>query len=166
MNEYRNIWSFLKDFLFVKALRTSQISVILEITSQKSVFFDEVEYRNTNPLLVSYDGVDGFKTGYTRPAGWCFTGTAEIDELRIITVTMGSQEGYRFTDSVILLDHGFTYYNITIAGHFKSSIFMVADAQIKRGTPLVPIKMYNIDEAKYIEIRELAIILNETEIHG
>ena len=31
---YRNIWSFLKDFFFVKALRTSQISVILEINTQ------------------------------------------------------------------------------------------------------------------------------------
>ena len=31
----RNIWSFLKDFyFFVKALRTSQICLILEFTSQ------------------------------------------------------------------------------------------------------------------------------------
>ena len=135
---------------------------ILEITSQKSVFFDEIEYRSTNPLLVDYDGVDGFKTGYTRPAGWCFTSTAMQEGRRIITVTMGSEQGFRFADSVILLDYGYSYYNITLAGHFRDSIHFL-DVFKTNAAPLVPISMFNIYEAKYMDIRDLAIILNETE---
>ena len=136
---------------------------ILELTSQRIVSFENRNYRSTNPLLTSYEGVDGFKTGYTRPAGWCFTGTAEIDGRRIITVTMGSVQGYRFPDTVILLDFGFTYYNISIANHFRSSVLYSLEALNTPGTPLVPIKMYNIDEAKYMNILDLALILNETE---
>jgi len=138
---------------------------ILELTSQRIVTFDEKDYRSTNPLLRSYDGMDGFKTGFTRPAGWCFTGTAERDGLRIITVTMGSEQGYRFPDTVILMDHGFEFYNITIAGHFRSSILDSLEIFNTPGTPLVPIIMYNIDEAEHINIRDLAIILNETVTH-
>ncbi|MCL2819888.1 MAG: D-alanyl-D-alanine carboxypeptidase [Oscillospiraceae bacterium] len=137
---------------------------ILEITSQKSVLFDEREYASTNPLLSTYDGVDGFKTGYTRPAGWCFTSTAEINGRRLITVTMGSVQGSRFPDTVVLLDYGFSYYNITIAGHFRNSIINSLDIFHTSGTPLVPISLYkNIYEAQYIDIRDLAVILNETE---
>jgi len=138
---------------------------ILEITSQRVVTFDEKDYRSTNPLLASYEGVDGFKTGFTRPAGWCFTATAEIEGRRIITVTMGSAQGYRFPDTVILLDHGFAYYNIAIAGHFRNTILHSLEILSTPGTKLVPIIMYNIEEAKHINILDLALILNETEMN-
>ena len=134
---------------------------ILEITSQESVFFDEVEYRSTNPLLIDYEGVDGFKTGFTRPAGWCFAGTAEQEGRRLITVTMGSVQGYRFPDTIILLDYGFAYYNITIASHFRGAAHSI-DMFLNLTAPLIPIKKFNIYESQYLDIRDLAIILNET----
>ena len=136
---------------------------ILEFSSKESVFFDEIEYRSTNPLLTSYVGVDGFKTGYTRPAGWCFTGTASVDGRRIIAVTMGSEQGNRFPDTEILLDYGFSYYNLTIAKHFRGAMSYNLDSFHLTGTPLVPISEFNIYESKHINIRDLAILLNETE---
>ena len=136
---------------------------ILEFTSQTSVMFNEEEYRSTNPLLTSYEGADGFKSGFTRAAGWCFTATAIRDGRRIITVTMGSERGFRFPDSVILLDYGFDYYNISIANHFRNTVLLSGKVQNTQKTPLVPLMMYNIHEAGYINIRDLAVILNETE---
>jgi len=127
---------------------------VLAVTSKRSVFFDGIFYRSTNPLISDYEGVDGFKTGFTNPAGWCFTGTAIQGGRRIISVTMGSVQGYRFTDSVILLDHGFSNYSSVIAGHFRSSLQSSDIA-------LVPIMMFNIEEAKYLDLRDLAIMLNE-----
>ena len=135
---------------------------VLTITSMRSVFFDDIEYRNTNLLLTDYEGVDGLKTGFTNPAGWCFTGTALLEERRIISVTMGSVQGYRFPDSVILLDYGFENYNIKIAGHFRGSLHKLDIFQNIR-SPLVPITAYNIDEAYSLGIRNLAIILNSAE---
>ena len=132
---------------------------VLDFTSQSSVTFDEIEYRSTNLLLREYEGIDGLKTGFTNPAGWCFTGTALQEDRRIISVTMGSVQGNRFTDSVILLDHGFENYGITIANHFRNAI-QQPDIEQNIGF-LIPITTYNIDLAKYIELRALALILND-----
>jgi len=132
---------------------------ILSFTSQKSVFVNNIEYRSTNPLLYDYEGVDGFKTGYTNPAGWCFTGTALINDRRIITVTMGSVQGFRFSDSVILLDYGFSNYDRVIAEHFRSSSNPLNNHNVR--SPLVPIKIYNIEESQYFDLRFLAVILNK-----
>jgi len=137
---------------------------ILGITSQHTIMFDDVEYRSTNPLLTEYEGVDGFKTGYTNPAGWCFTGTALIDGRRLITVTMGSVQGFRFPDSVILLDYGFANFDKTVANHFRSSIKPL-DLYNTINSSLVPIMMFKIEESQYFDLRYLALILNEYNIH-
>ena len=134
---------------------------ILDITSQSGILFDDISYGTTNLLINNYDGVDGFKTGFTNPAGWCFTATALQDGRRLITVTMGSEQGYRFSDTVILLDYGFSNYNKTIADHFRSNLQNNDFAQYL-DSKLVPISMLNIKEAQYLQMRDLAIILNES----
>jgi D-alanyl-D-alanine carboxypeptidase (penicillin-binding protein 5/6) len=133
---------------------------ILYFTSQTSVTFDEVVYRNTNPLLVSYEGVDGFKTGFTNPAGWCFTGTALQNGRRIITVTMGSAFGYRFPDTAILLDYGFDNYSAVIANIIKSELVPLNMLQAI-DSPFMPIFMYNTELARMFDILDLVLLLNE-----
>ena len=134
---------------------------VLNITSQSSVTFDEISYGTTNMLIDDYDGVDGLKTGFTNPAGWCFTGTALQDGRRIISVTMGSVQGYRFSDSVVLLDHGFANYSLSIANHFRNYLQESGppESTLK---PLIPIRMYDIDDARHFDILDLAIMLNES----
>ncbi len=85
---------------------------VLEITSQRSVWFNGTEYVTTNFLLpgerYSYEGVDGFKTGNTNPAGFCQAVTAERNGDRLIAVAMASSSlEARATDSVKLLDYGY-----------------------------------------------------------
>jgi len=133
---------------------------VLDITSKREVYFDERSYRSTNLLLGEYDGINGFKTGFTNPAGWCFTGTAQQDGRRIISVTMGSVYGYRFPDSTILLNYGFENYSTVIASHFRNEIHKENFPQFNN-TTLVPISMYNIYATRYLEMRNLAIALNE-----
>ena len=89
---------------------------VLKKTQQKTVTFRGVEYKNTNPLLDQYEGLDGLKTGYTDPAMYCFTATAERDGRRLVSVTMGSASGTaRGTDSRVLLDYGFAVADSLIA---------------------------------------------------
>jgi len=128
---------------------------ILYFTSQASVTFDEIEYRNTNPLLTSFDGADGFKTGFTNPAGWCFTGTAIQNNRRLITVTMGSAFGHRFPDTIALLDYGFDNYSTVIANIIRNSL-----SPQPNNSALVPITMYSTEIARLFDILDLAIILN------
>ena len=45
---------------------------------------------NYNKLLRRYQGVDGFKTGFTTEAGHCIAATAERSDLRLIAVVLGS----------------------------------------------------------------------------
>ncbi len=60
-----------------------------------------------------YDGVDGVKTGYTREAGYTFTGTAKRDDMRLITVVMGTDsKSRRFIETKKLLDFGFQNYRM------------------------------------------------------
>jgi serine-type D-Ala-D-Ala carboxypeptidase (penicillin-binding protein 5/6) len=48
-------------------------------------------YHNHNKLVMEYDEVvDGFKTGYTRKAGFCIVATAEKNGHRVIGVVLGS----------------------------------------------------------------------------
>lgn len=81
---------------------------ILYKTSMPSLEFYGKEFVNVNRLLGEYEGLDGFKTGYTRAAGACFAGTAQRDGLRIISVVMGCDgNSGRFGDTTVLLDYGF-----------------------------------------------------------
>ena len=134
---------------------------VLFFTSMIEVVFDEIPYRSTNLLLFEYNGVDGLKTGFTNPAGWCFTGTANLGNRRIITVTMGSELGYRFSDSAVLLDHGFANINKVIADKFRSTL-QPEDIFEITGSVLIPITMLNIYESQYLTMRDIALILNET----
>ena len=69
---------------------------------------------NTNKLVRFYDGVDGLKTGYTKEAGYCLTATAKKNNMRLIAVIMGEEDGkIRNSEVSTLLDYGFAQYEIT-----------------------------------------------------
>lgn len=83
---------------------------------------DRIEMSNWNwmlpGLVYSYEGVDGIKTGFTEFAGYCFTGTAEKNGMRFITVVMNAKTGgkssykARFDETRKLLDYGFSNYSV------------------------------------------------------
>lgn len=60
---------------------------------------------NTNPLLKSYAGAVGVKTGYTAGAGDVLVAAAERGGRRLIAVAMGSSDAA--ADASALLDYGF-----------------------------------------------------------
>lgn len=83
---------------------------------------DAIVLQNTNLMLPSliYDteGVDGLKTGFTDFAGYCFTGTAERNGVRIITVVMNAKDENgktsnkaRFDATKELMEYVFQHYD-------------------------------------------------------
>ncbi|MCC7372098.1 MAG: D-alanyl-D-alanine carboxypeptidase [Chloroflexi bacterium] len=62
-------------------------------------------FRSTNPLLGTYEGVDGIKTGFDDNAGRCLVATAERDGRRAIAVVMNSP-AYG-DEAAALLDYAF-----------------------------------------------------------
>ena len=95
---------------------------VLETTSTPVKEFPGMpgEMKNWNwmlpGLIFEYPGVDGLKTGTTDFAGYCFTGTALRDDLRVITVVMDAKgaDGYksRFDETKKMMDYAFTNYSI------------------------------------------------------
>lgn len=68
---------------------------------------------NTNKLVRFYPGVDGLKTGFTNPAGYCLTATAIKNNVRFITVVMGEDTPEnRSADTTSLLNYAFSTYKI------------------------------------------------------
>ena len=66
---------------------------------------------NPNKLVGNYRGLDGLKTGYTGPAGFCVTATAQQKGKRLISVVMGcSTDQARATETTRLLTYGFNMY--------------------------------------------------------
>ena len=71
------------------------------------------DFSNYTPNMKKYEyaGVDGFKTGYTSLAGYCFAGTVKRGDQRLISVVMGtSSEGQRFLVTKGLYDYGFQQF--------------------------------------------------------
>lgn len=70
-------------------------------------------HRTGTPLGLTYPGLDGLKTGYTDLAGNCFTGTAERNGMRLISVVMKSEsQESRFIETKKLLNYGFDNFEL------------------------------------------------------
>ncbi|WP_281883246.1 D-alanyl-D-alanine carboxypeptidase family protein [Paenibacillus sp. YYML68] len=85
----------------------------------------------------AYEGLDGLKTGHTREAKYCFTGTAERNGLRLISVVMGTpREESRFLETRKLLDYGFNNFEAKTVLTAKSEIDSLKAVNIKKGVEL------------------------------
>lgn len=86
-------------------------------------------------LVKQYKGVDGLKTGHTNAAGFCFTGTAERNGVRLITVVMGTKSFVsRFTETSKLLDYGFSNYKMQPLLAQGAQISGGENAKVNKGT--------------------------------
>lgn len=69
---------------------------------------------NTNELIKKYDGLDGLKTGHTQEAGFCLAGTAENNNMRLISVVLnGDTVKEREEVTTKLMDYGFNTFRKT-----------------------------------------------------
>lgn len=80
--------------------------------SIRSFLFNGIEQSNRNRLLWRDASVDGLKTGHTSSAGYCLVASAKRDQMRLITVVMGTpSDNARMNDSQALLNYGFRFYS-------------------------------------------------------
>jgi D-alanyl-D-alanine carboxypeptidase (penicillin-binding protein 5/6) len=73
--------------------------------------FNEITQYNRNRLLWRDDSVDGLKTGFTETAGYCLVSSAKRNNMRLISVVMGTDgPKSRISHSQSLLNYGFRFY--------------------------------------------------------
>jgi len=78
---------------------------------QKWFTFNEIKQPNRNRLLWRTDFVDGIKTGHTEDAGYCLVASGEKNNMRLLSVVVGSQsDNARAEDSQRIFNWGFRFY--------------------------------------------------------
>lgn len=89
------------------------------------------QFDNKNKLLWWYPGADGFKTGWTVDAKYCFTGTVQRNGLRFVSVVMGiKQKSGQFRDTMKLYNWGFAQY---VFKEFYKEDEVLAQVQVGKG---------------------------------
>ncbi|MEY4719203.1 MAG: hypothetical protein RL563_1821 [Pseudomonadota bacterium] len=79
--------------------------------SQKEFTFNGITQQNRNQLLWRDPSVDGVKTGFTDDAGYCMVASAKREDMRLISVVMGTASpNARANESQSLLNYGFRFF--------------------------------------------------------
>lgn len=79
--------------------------------SQKEFTYNGITQQNRNLLLWRDASVDGIKTGFTDDAGYCMVASAKREDMRLISVVMGtSSPNARSNESQSLLNYGFRFF--------------------------------------------------------
>jgi len=79
--------------------------------SQREFTYNDITQSNRNALLWRDSTVDGVKTGMTKAAGYCLVASAKRDNMRLISVVMGTPNANaRASASQSLLGYGFQFY--------------------------------------------------------
>jgi D-alanyl-D-alanine carboxypeptidase (penicillin-binding protein 5/6) len=82
-----------------------------QLYSMRTFTFNGITQNNRNKLLWRDKSVDGVKTGHTESAGFCLVASALQDNMRLISVVLGTDsEEARAEESEKLLSYGFRFY--------------------------------------------------------
>ncbi len=77
----------------------------------KEYTYNDIKQSNRNSLLWRDASVDGIKTGHTDDAGYCLVSSAMRNDMRIVSVVMGTSSTKARTDgSQALLNYGFRFF--------------------------------------------------------
>ncbi|HHW91298.1 MAG TPA: D-alanyl-D-alanine carboxypeptidase [Firmicutes bacterium] len=116
------------DIAILSRYLITNYSQVLEFESQREFTYNDIKQYNRNPLLGSYSGADGLKTGWTEEAGYCLSATAEREGMRLIAVILNTDsERERLVAAEEILDYGFLNYQLHEA---------VAEGQIIQEVPV------------------------------
>ena len=77
----------------------------------KEFTYNDIRQENRNSLLWRDDSVDGLKTGHTDDAGYCLVASAVRNDMRVISVVLGtSSTKARADGSQALINYGFRFF--------------------------------------------------------
>ena len=108
--------------------------------SEKWFSYNGIKQPNRNRLLWRNEHVDGIKTGHTDAAGYCLVASAVKDDMRLISVLLGSDDDAARTDSSNkLLTYGFRFFEThRLFGAYKplkqARVWMGSASQLALGT--------------------------------
>lgn len=133
--------------------------------SLREFTWNNITQHNRNGLLLRDPTVDGMKTGHTDSAGYCLVTSAKRDNMRLVSVVMGSASIKAREDaSAALINYGYTFYEtakVKSAGEvlLKSRVYKSADEYV---TLVVPRDiMLTVGRGQIASLKSTAHLLKE-----
>ncbi len=100
-----------KDLSILTRTLIAESPELYKINAIKEFTFNGITQQNRNKLLWRDSTVDGVKTGHTEDAGYCLVSSAVRDDMRIISVVMGTDSVKARNDTnQALLNYGYRFY--------------------------------------------------------
>ncbi|MDX1403463.1 MAG: D-alanyl-D-alanine carboxypeptidase family protein [Woeseiaceae bacterium] len=100
-----------RDLAFLARQIISEFPQYYKWYSVREYEYNDIKQPNRNRLLWRDDSVDGMKTGRTDDAGYCLISSAQRDDMRIISVVLGTaSDKARIDGSQALLNYGFRFF--------------------------------------------------------
>ncbi|MDH5592622.1 MAG: D-alanyl-D-alanine carboxypeptidase, partial [Gammaproteobacteria bacterium] len=79
--------------------------------AEKAFSYNNITQHNRNKLLWRDSSVDGLKTGHTEAAGYCLAASALRNDMRLISVVLGTEsENARAQETQKLFNYGFRFF--------------------------------------------------------
>lgn len=123
-----------------------------DIYAEKEFTYNGITQGNRNALLATDPTVDGLKTGHTDAAGYCLVASSNRDDMRLISVIMGTKSQQdRADQSRELLNWGF--------GHFTT----VTKAPEGQFVSKLPVWFGEADEVELVTGDSLQILTSKTQ---
>lgn len=104
-------YSTARDLALLTAAIIRDFPEYYPLYSIKEFSYNNITQPNRNRLLWQDAFVDGVKTGFTEAAGYCLITSAKRNEMRLISVVLGTaSDNARTAESQKLLNYGFQFY--------------------------------------------------------
>ncbi|MGV6818962.1 MAG: D-alanyl-D-alanine carboxypeptidase family protein [Parvularcula sp.] len=119
----------------------------------KRFTWSDIDQPNRNPLLSTFEGADGLKTGHTDEAGWSLAGTAERDGERRFLVVAGLKTSLdRSREATRLMEIAFQDYQ---SANFFQRGEEIAKAEVFGGRKAEVPLLINADVAGVLHRRQI-----------
>ena len=108
-----NHYTTAKDLAKIAEYTLNEHPELYEMYAITEFTYSGIKQDNRNPLLYSFDGADGFKTGHTQAAGYGLVGSAERGDRRLLLVLNGLETSRsRAQEALRLMDWGFNNFQL------------------------------------------------------
>jgi D-alanyl-D-alanine carboxypeptidase (penicillin-binding protein 5/6) len=106
-----NHYSSARDIAILTRAIIREFPLSYQYYKEREYTFNKIRQFNRNRLLWRDETVDGVKTGHTEAAGYCLVASAQRDEMRLVSVVLGTDsDKARTQSSQALLNYGFRFY--------------------------------------------------------
>ena len=119
-----NHYTTAKDLAKVAQYTLNEHPELYKMCAITEFIYSGIKQDNRDPLLYSFEGADGFKTGHTQAAGYGLVGSAERGGRRLLLVLNGLETSRsRAQESLRLMDWGFN--NFQLVDFYKQGEFVI-----------------------------------------